>query len=402
MTGMDAAVPSGPGDDRSRRGRPASTANSRRTWAIIAGGGTAGHVLPGLAIANALVAGGRDRDSILFLGSSRGIEHTLVPEAGFRLRALPGRGIKRSLSLDNVGAIAGLTAAFVQALAIVARQRPAVVVSLGGYASVPAALAASVLRVPIVVAEQNAVPGAANRLISRVAAACAVSFPDTELRRAVVTGNPVRPEVLAVDRANDRDCARRALGIDEGRVLVASFGGSLGARRINDAVVNAVERWRERGDLAVRHVIGERDWDAFAARREHLAALHAPDRVQYQPVRYEYDMPTVYAAADVMVCRAGATSVADLAVVGVPSVLVPLPHAPGDHQTANARVLADAGAAVLVPDSQLTGDRLVTEVDALLAEPGSLARMTQAAARVARPDAARRVAQLVEEHARKR
>jgi UDP-N-acetylglucosamine:LPS N-acetylglucosamine transferase len=265
---------------------------------------------------------------------------------------------------------------------------------------VPAALAAVLLRIPIVVVEQNAVPGAANRLVARVARASAVSFPDTDLPRAVVTGNPVRREVRAVDRTRDRAAARAALDIDEGRMLVVAFGGSLGARRINDAVLDAVESWRGRSDIAVRHVIGERDWPRYSKRAGALADARAAAEVQYQPVMYEDDMPSVYAAADLVLCRSGATSVAELAVVGLPSLLVPLPGAPGDHQTANARALVDVGAAVLVPDPQCSGERIATEIASLLAEPGSLARMSTAAFSAARPDADDHVARLVEEHAK--
>jgi UDP-N-acetylglucosamine--N-acetylmuramyl-(pentapeptide) pyrophosphoryl-undecaprenol N-acetylglucosamine transferase len=379
---------------------------TRGTYAIIAGGGTAGHVLPGVAIGLALVARGHAPEAIHFVGSDRGIERRLVPEAGFPLTVLPGRGIQRKMSLralrDNAGAIAGLVRACGQAFSLVRRERPKVLVALGGYASVPAALGAVVLRIPIVVAEQNAVPGAANRIVGRFARACAVSFPDTDLPKAVVTGNPVRAVVRAVDRERDRVAARAKLDIDDDRLLVAAFGGSLGARRINEAVLGAVERWADRGDLAVRHVLGERDWERDGARAQALAARHAPGHVQYQPVVYEDDMPTLYAAADVVLCRSGATSVAELAAVGIPSVLVPLPGAPGDHQTANARALVDAGAAVLLPDAQCDAARIDTEVAGLLDEPELLARMASAARSVARPDAGDRVARLVEQIAEDR
>jgi undecaprenyldiphospho-muramoylpentapeptide beta-N-acetylglucosaminyltransferase len=361
-------------------------------------------VLPGVAIGRALVERGHPSESIHFVGSDRGIERRLVPEAGFPLTVLPGRGIQRTLSpraiADNAVALVGLAKACARAFTLVRRERPRVLVALGGYASVPAALAAALFRVPIVVAEQNAVPGAANRVVARVARATAASFPDTDLPRAVVTGNPVRAAVLAVDRDRDRDAARRRLGIDDGRLLVAVFGGSLGARRINEAVLGAAERWADRGDLAVRHVIGERDSDRFRSRTAALALRHAPGHLQYQPVVYEDDMPTLYAAADVVLCRSGATSVAELAVVGLPSVLVPLPGAPGDHQTANARALVDAGAAILVPDVQCDAARVDAEVAGLLAEPAMLASMANAARSVARRDAGARVAALVEEHAR--
>ena len=367
------------------------------TWALVAGGGTAGHVLPGLAVARALVDAGHPPEEIHWVGSEAGIEGRLVPEAGFGITVLPGRGIERRLSVASAAAVLGLTRAAARAVGVVARRRPAVVVALGGYASVPCALAAVPLGVPVVVCEQNAVPGAANRLVARFAKAAAVSFPGTGLPRAHVTGNPVRAEVLAVDRHRDRDTARRALGLPLDRRVVAVFGGSLGARRINLALVSALEQWVGRDDLAVRHVVGRRDWSLV---NDGVPPLSAGG-VVYEPVEYEDRMDLVLAAADLAVCRAGATSVAELAVVGLPAVLVPLPGAPGDHQTANARQLSDAGAAVLVPDAELDGTRLVAEVDALLADPARLAAMAEAARGTARRDAAERVAALVEQHARR-
>jgi undecaprenyldiphospho-muramoylpentapeptide beta-N-acetylglucosaminyltransferase len=369
----------------------------RAPWALIAGGGTAGHTLPGIAVAEALVARGHDPATIRFVGSERGSEVRLVPAAGFPLTALPGRGIQRRLSIANVAAVVGLVRAFVRALALVARHRPKVVVALGGYASVACGLAAVVFRVPVVVAEQNAVAGAANRLIGRFARAAAVSFPGTGLRRAVVTGNPVRPEILAVDRDRDQDDARARLALPADRVVVLAFGGSLGARRINRAVTGLVADWTGRRDLAVHHVVGERDWQDETARGEERSGA---DGILYRPVRYEDDMPTALAAADVVVARAGATTVAELSVLGLPAVLVPLPIATADHQTANARALVEAGAAVLVPDAELDGARLASELSPLVDDPQRRAEAGAAAAGLGRRDAADRVADLVEEHAR--
>ncbi|HVL27767.1 MAG TPA: undecaprenyldiphospho-muramoylpentapeptide beta-N-acetylglucosaminyltransferase [Acidimicrobiales bacterium] len=366
-------------------------------FAVIAGGGTGGHVVPALAIGRALVARGHPPSSLHYVGSERGIEARLVPEAGFPLTLLPGRGIQRRLTAENVEAVWGLARASSQAVALLRRLRPRVVVVVGGYASVPCAVAAAALRVPIVVQEQNAVPGAANRLTARVARAAAVAYPGTPLPRAVVTGNPVRPEVLAVSRsAADRAAARSALGLPAGRRVVGVVGGSLGALRINRAVLAALGRWAGRADLAVHHVVGERDWDLVGRERP----APADGGLWYRAVRYEDRLPLVMAAADVCVSRAGGNTVAELAVLGAPSVLVPLPGAPGDHQTANARVLVEAGGAVLVPDAELDGDRLAAEVDALLADDGRLAAMGSAAAGAGRRDAADQVAALVEEHAR--
>jgi len=375
------------------------------TWAIVAGGGTAGHVLPGLAVARELLERGHEASSIVFVGAERGIESRLVPEAGFHVELLPGRGIERRLSVQNVVAAWGLLKALWLAMRLVRRRRPRVVLALGGFASAACALAAVLWRVPLVVAEQNARAGAANRLVARAARACAVPFDETDLPHAVVTGNPVREEILTVAADRDVPAARSELGLPAERTVLVVFAGSLGSRRINEAVYGAVRRWEHRSDLAVHHVIGTRDWDDrpdIAREPEHVDRVaEGAVGLVYQPIRYQDRMDLVLAAADVAVCRAGGTTVAELAVVGVPAVLVPLPIATRDHQTANAAPLVRAGAAVLVPDGELDADRLVREVDALVHEPARLTGMAGAARAIGRPDAAAEVADLMETYARR-
>jgi UDP-N-acetylglucosamine--N-acetylmuramyl-(pentapeptide) pyrophosphoryl-undecaprenol N-acetylglucosamine transferase len=364
-------------------------------WAIVTGGGTGGHVIPAIAIGRALVAAGHPAGSIAFVGARRGMEADLVPAAGFAITLLPGRGVARRLTLDNVGALAGLVAAFARALVLVGRHRPKVVISVGGFASAPCAFAAWAWRVPLVVAEQNAVPGLVNRLAARVAVVSAVSFPDTPLPRAVLTGNPVRPELAHVDRSpGARAAARAELGLDPGDRMVMVAGGSLGARRINAAVLEVARRWSARPGTAIRHVVGARDFSQVSADAPATTGL------TYQVIRFEDRMDRCYAAADLAVQRAGASTVAELAAAGMPSILVPLPGAPGDHQTANARRLADVGGAVVVPDGELDGDRLAAEIDRLLGDPAALEAMGRAARTLARPDAAADVARLAEDHAR--
>lgn len=373
-----------------RRGRSGERPGS--AWAVIAGGGTAGHVLPGISIAEQIVERGAPREAVHFVGSSRGVETRLVTESGFGLTALPGRGLQRRMALSNLTAAIGLLRAFGQSLVVLRRRRPAVVLGLGGYASAACGAAAALLRVPLVITEQNAVPGLANRVLSRLATGAATAFEATDLPRATWTGNPVRTEVLAANRASGRAAARAALGVDPGRRLVAVFGGSLGSRRINEAVTGATELWQDRDDLHVRHIAGRRDYDELAGR---VAPGHE-GALGYDLVAYEEDMATVYAAADLVVSRSGATTVAELAAAGVPAVLVPLPGAPGDHQTANARRLVEAGGAVIVADAELDGSRLAAEVDALLGDPGRLGAMAGAATALARPDAASAVVDLIE------
>lgn len=364
-------------------------------FAVIAAGGTGGHVVPGLAVAHVLAGRGH---GLHWIGSERGLEARLVPAAGVPITLLAGRGFERRLSRENVRSARALAGALRRAAAVLRRLQPQVVVALGGWASFAAAVAALRAGVPVVVMEQNAVPGLANRLVARRARAAAVAFPGTALPRAVVTGNPVRDAFAAADRSpGGRAAAREALGVPAGRRLVGVSGGSLGALRLNQATVEARPSWHGRTDLAVYHVIGERDWERLGAG----APPAGDDGLWYRPVRYEDRMDLLLTAADVMVQRAGGTTVAELAAVGVPSVLVPLPSAPGDHQTANARHLVDAGGAVLVADADLDSSRLVAEVDGLLAHPGRLDAMGAAAASLGRPRAAAAVADLVERYARR-
>ena len=371
------------------------TADAADTFAIVTGGGTAGHVLPALAIADALRAAGHPQAAIHYVGAQRGIEARLVPATGYPMTLLPGRGIQRRLTAANLSAAGGLVVAAMRAMRLVRRLRPAVVIAVGGYASLAVGLAAVVQRVPIVVAEQNQVPGAANRLLARFAKAAAVSFEGTRLPHAVVTGNPIRAAISAIDPQRDRATARAAFGVAPGRRLVLVFGGSLGSLRINDAVLDAVPSWRDRSDLSVHHVVGRRDWDA-------LTRGPAPEvgALQYRMVPYEDDMAAALAAADVAVCRSGSSTCFELAAAGLPAVLVPSPHVTADQQTANARHLVGAGAAVLVRDEDLDGAALVAAIDPLIDDPDRLATMSAAARTWARPDAAADIARLAEAHAR--
>jgi len=368
-------------------------------FAVIAGGGTAGHVVPALAIGRALVERGHAADQVHFVGSKRAsIDRRLLGESGFPVTYLPGRGLARRLTLQNIGSLAGFAVALAQAVVLLARLRPAVVVSMGGYAAAPCAFAAASFRIPLVLSEQNAVPTATHRLVARFASASAVPFEGTPLPNPVVTGNPVRDEVLAVDRSDaGKRQARRSFGLPDDATVIVAVGGSLGARTINLAVRGLAELWNDRGNIAIRHVVGERDWEEMAASPPGVDS----GPLTYQRVRYEDRMPEALAAADLVVSRSGG-SIAELALVGRAAILVPLPIAPYDHQAANAQVLVRAGAAIMLRDHEVTAERLAKEIDALLAEPGRLERMGEAARTVAHPDAADRVADLVMEHARKR
>jgi UDP-N-acetylglucosamine--N-acetylmuramyl-(pentapeptide) pyrophosphoryl-undecaprenol N-acetylglucosamine transferase len=372
----------------------------RRPYAVVAGGGTGGHALPALAVARALAGRGHDAAGIELVGTRRGPEGPLLAGQGFPVTLLPGRGLRRSLApralAANLGAVAGLAWALARTLVATARARPRVVVSFGGYAGFAPAAAAVACRVPVVLVNLDAVPGLVHRALGRLAAASAVALEGTPLPRSVVTGTPVRDEVRQVDRSPAAAAdARAALGLPAHRATVAAFGGSLGARRVNAAVAGLAEAWAHRGDLAVYHVTGQRAWDGDPG-----SGPVAEGRLVYHRVPFEREMGRLYRAADVVVCRSGATTTAELAVAGVPSVLVPLPGAPGDHQTANARALVAAGAAELVPDATCDARRLAAVLDPLLADGDRRRAMGEAARALGHPDAADRVADVVEAHAR--
>jgi UDP-N-acetylglucosamine--N-acetylmuramyl-(pentapeptide) pyrophosphoryl-undecaprenol N-acetylglucosamine transferase len=357
---------------------------------VIAGGATGGHVMPGLAIARALVRRGHDPRDIHFIGSEWGIEVEAVPAAGFGLTALPGRGLERRLTLRNVLNAWGIVRAVARAVVVMRRMRPRAVVVLGGFASVPGLVGALVWRVPVVASEQNAVPSLATRWAARFAAANAVPAPQG-LPREVLTGNPVRDEVAALAGADPAVWKPRQ-GFPPDRRLLVAFGGSLGSLRINRAVIGLAEQWTGRADLALHHVVGRRDWPELGRPDPPAGGLW------YRAVEFDHDLPANLAAADLVVCRSGASTVAELTVIGRPAVLVPGPFAPNDAQSANAAVMASVGAAVVVPDDALDADRLRREVEALLTD-GRLAERAEAARRLGRPDAADAVARLVDEHA---
>lgn len=367
---------------------------------LIAGGGTAGHLLPGLAVAEELVSRGHRRDRIHFVGAARGPEADLVGAAGFGVTLLPGRGIQRRISAQNLRSMWDLVKGVAAAVRLLRRTRPSVVLVLGGYASLGSALAAVLWRAPMVVTDQNARAGAVNRLAAPFARACAVPFESTDLPRKVVTGNPVRPEIRSRAAQRDPSEARDVLGLPPRGTLIAVFAGSLGARRINSAVWDALNgEWSGRSDLVVHHVIGARDWDD----RPSVGDAGGPWRQEgphYSPVRYEDRMALLLDAADVVVCRAGGTTVAELTVMGSVSILVPLPIATRDHQSANAAELTTAGAAVAVPDEDFDSHRLVREVDHLIEDHSRLDSMAAAGRAMGHPDAAVAIADLLERHAR--
>lgn len=376
----------------------------QHVWAVIAGGGTGGHVYPGLAVAEALGAGDDPRHSrVHFVVSRRRLDAEIVAAAGFAATAISARGFRRQLAAANLVAAWALARGVWQCWRLLGRTSPRVVLAQGGYVSAACAMAARLRGIPVVVLEANATPGAANRLTARWAAACAVAYEEARLRGAVRTGLPVRAGIAGLHPGtgsgatpgHGRNGARGALSVGEGRRLVLVIGGSQGSTRLNTAVEAACEFLAERADLAVRHVTGAAGTDAGTDVGRGVAGGAPGEGLHYETVPYEHDMPAALAAADLVVSRAGGSAVAELANAGRASLLVPLPGATDDHQSANAAALATAGASLVIPESELDGPRLATAISDLLADPVRLDGMQQAAAGFGRPDAAQRVVDLL-------
>ncbi|MEI7618147.1 MAG: undecaprenyldiphospho-muramoylpentapeptide beta-N-acetylglucosaminyltransferase [Actinomycetota bacterium] len=359
-------------------------------FAVITGGGTAGHVLPALAIADSLVAAGHRADEIVYVGARRGIETRLLKDSPYPHHFLDVVGLQRRLALSNIAFPLKLIRATLAARSLLKQLRPSVVVSVGGYASFPATFAARLAHIPIVVVSYDRRPGLATRVSARFANVCAVAFEGSKLPHARMTGAPVRSELIALDRMAARDDARKQLGIPDDRFLVAVFSGSLGSKAINEAVTEMVEIFESRPELAVRHVVGER----FLA---DAAPSHSGENgIMYDVIGYEDHMVQVYAAADLMITRAGASTIAELSTAGVPAIIIPWPGAAEDHQTDNASVLGSIGAAVVLPESELSGLRLATLVNGLFHDPASLQEMAASAYAVGEIHRSGRLANVIE------
>lgn len=340
---------------------------------MVMAGGTGGHIYPGLAVADAL----RDRGwKVVWMGNPDGMEARIVPASGYemawvRFTALRGKGVLRKLLLPF-----NLLRGFAQALGQIRRIKPDVVLGMGGYVTFPGGMMAALLGKPVVVHEQNSVAGLANRVLAGVADKVVTGFPDV-LKKGEWAGNPVRAEITAVPPPGKRFAGR------SGPLKVLVVGGSLGATVLNDVMPRALALLALADRPQVTHQAGSKQIEA-------LKAAYQAAGVSGELLPFIDDMAERYADADLVICRSGALTVAELAAVGVASVLVPFPHAVDDHQTGNARFLADAGAAVLLPQTELTPQRLAELLHELNRE--RLLEMAVTARAQARPDATARVA----------
>jgi len=345
---------------------------------IIAGGGTGGHVIPALAIAQELRS--RYVAEVQFVGTSRGIENRLVPAAGFELHLVQVGQLNRVDLRTRAKTLLDLPRAVIEAAKLVREFRPDVMVGVGGYASGPAMIAGGIMNVPLVAFEPNFVPGFANRMLGPLVKSAVVQFEATchYFRDCHVTGVPVRSEFFRVP-------PRPA----NARPTLLVFGGSQGAHAINIAVLGALGRLAAPvPDISIIHQTGEKDYvDAQSA---YLAA-----GITAEVSPFIDDMPGAFARADLLVCRSGASTVAEITAAGRPAIFIPLPTAADDHQRQNAAALAEVNAAKLLPQAELTSDRLAQEIAALLNNRSQLFEMAQTARKLAHPDAAGEIARIV-------
>ncbi len=357
-------------------------------------GGTGGHINPAIAIADTL----KQRDNstgVLFVGTERGMEGTLVPKSGYDIKFVKVRGFKRKLSLSNIDAAIKAITSVHTAKKIIKQFSPDVVVGTGGYASWAAVKAAAKLGIPTVIHEQNAFPGVTTRRLSKFASKVCISFEESKKYfdsayndKMILTGNPVKPEI----NLTDRETARKELGLGN-EVYVVSFGGSLGAEKVNRYVFEMLQGY-VKGNTSIRalHATGKGGNEKYGA----LAASTGLNKAPNIKIReYIYDMHRQLAAADIVICRAGAITIAENCCMGKACILIPSPNVTDDHQYKNAKVLADAGAALLLKESETDGNVLINAVKALVEDESKRAKMGKAARTMAKPNATDTIADIV-------
>ena len=363
---------------------------------VVSGGGTGGHIYPALAIATGLTQRYPDAE-VLYIGTEKGMEAEIVPKEGWTFKGIPASGLQRKLALGNLRALWQGWLGYRQAGRIIRRWRPQAVIGTGGYVSGPVVLAAALSRIPTLIHEQNAYPGVTNRLLSRVAHCVAVTFAGSERyfpgkAKIRLTGLPVRPEFLASER----------MGVDpdrqgsEAEMTILSFGGSRGAKVINEAMLEVIKAYGNRPHINLVHITGAQGYQEF---REKAVAeginLNQMGNITVHP--YLYNINEILAKADLVVSRAGAATLAELTALGIPSILIPYPLATENHQEFNARALEKEGAAVVIPDKELTGAYLYRRINRLIEDREKLERMGNASKNMGKIDALEEIIKCIDE-----
>lgn len=361
---------------------------------LLTGGGTGGHIYPAIAIANEIKARIPDVE-ICFAGTHEGLESRLVPQAGYPLQFIHSGGIERHFTLSNIKNASLAAVGLWDAYRLLNDFCPDIVIGTGGYVSGPLLLLAGLKNIPILLQEQNAVLGVTNRIVQRFASCIALGDEKAKskitgnLKRVFFTGNPVRPEFFSINR----EIARKKLNLSDHEKLIVITGGSRGARTLNLASLGLHQWIEKQEDFRLLHATGSSQWESFCQILS-LSSLEIEDNKR-KVVPYLENMPEVLWAADFIISRAGALALAEIAVCGIPSLLVPYPYAAEDHQTANGMTFVNQGAAVMIRDRELTGDIVVETISEIFNAPSRLEKMRENTEILAKPDATKEIAELV-------
>lgn len=355
---------------------------------VLAGGGTGGHIYPALAIAQGIVAKWPNSE-ILFIGTSKGLEASIIPETGMTLKMISAEGLDRSSMIRALGSALKVPVGFWQARNIMKDFGPDIVIGTGGYVSYPTVLAGTIMGIRTVIHEQNALPGLANKALARRVDSVLLTFREASrylnAKNIKLTGLPVRPEIATADRAS----AMERLELNPDRFTLVAFGGSRGAMSLNRAVLGLVDKYKAT-NIQIVWITGDNNY------RDVMAALggQVPEGVRILP--FMFDMENALAAADLAVCRAGAATIAELGVRGVPAILVPYPYAAENHQEKNARALQKKGAALMIIDEYLEPESLFAKIEELRSNKFRLTRMGQLMREEGHPEALESILQVVE------
>ena len=358
---------------------------------MISGGGTGGHIYPALTIYKTLET--MVDANFLYVGTERGLESRIVPKEGIPFTTLPVQGLQRTLSLDTLVTAGKTIWSLWKANRLISKFQPDIVIGTGGYVCGPLLLAAALRGIPTLIQEQNVVPGITNKILSRFVDVVAVGYEEAtphfpNAKQVVYTGNPVRPNVVTANREE----ARAYFGLQETQTAILVAGGSRGARSINKAMLAVHEHYKGREDIKIIHATGTDEYSRVCE------SLGIQEGEVYSPtshiVPYLDNMDMAMAASDMAIFRSGAIGLAELAVRGIPSILIPYPYAAADHQTFNAKAFVEAGASTMIVDKELDGTKLLQAVDAMLADWGCRERMAQATLQLGKPEAAIEIAKL--------
>lgn len=364
---------------------------------IISGGGTGGHIYPAITIAKALKEAVAEKDDcdLLFVGTQGGLEADIVPEEGFAFTTIEVQGLRRQLSLENVRAIKKVFTGYSQAKRIIKEFKPDIAIGTGGYVCGPVLLAAALNSVPTIIQEQNVVAGITNKILAWFVDRIAVGYPEAKenfgrnQHKVVITGNPIRPEVLAAERAQGIE----QLGLDPKKKTVLVSGGSRGARSINKAMSGVYAFFADNQDIQIVHATGQAEYEnVLDSIKSAGIDLDLAGNIIIKS--YLYNMPLALAVADLAVFRAGAVGLAELTARKVPAILIPYPYAAENHQEYNARIMEKYGAAVVIQDSEINGTRLAEAIDAIIHDPVRQANMARTSGLLGRPEAAQNIAKL--------